>query len=64
MDIKQALCQALVLINPDYGKEFQLFSFAFDFTMAAVLLQKNQEGNEQPIAFMSKTFQGPELAMH
>jgi hypothetical protein len=61
MDIKQALCQAPVLASPNYGKYFQLFSFASNFTMAAVLLQKNSEGKEQPITFMRKAFQGSEL---
>jgi hypothetical protein len=60
-DIKQALCHSPVLISPDYNKDFQLFSFASDFTMVVVLLQKNQEGMEQPIAFMSRAFQGSEL---
>jgi hypothetical protein len=51
-----------ILINPNYGKEFQLFSFTFDFTMVVVLLQKNQQGSEQPIAFMKRHFRGQKLA--
>lgn len=30
--------------------------------MVAMLLQKNQQGSEKPIAFMSKAFQGAKLA--
>lgn len=58
LDIKHAFCHSLVLSSPNYCRDFQLFSFVSDFTMAIVLLQKNIEGMEQPIAFMSKAFQG------
>jgi hypothetical protein len=60
-DIKQALCHSHVLISPNYAKDFQIFYFASDSTMADMLLQKNNDGLEQPIAFMSKTLQGVEL---
>jgi hypothetical protein len=53
--VKHALTQAPVLISPDYTKDFYLFSFASEHTIAAVLLQKNSEGHEQPIAFFSKS---------
>jgi hypothetical protein len=52
--VKRALTQAPILINPDFTKDFYLVSFAFEHTIAAVLLQKNSEGYEQPIAFFSK----------
>jgi hypothetical protein len=42
------------LINPDFTKDFYLSSFASEHTIAAVLLQKNNEGYEQPIAFFNK----------
>ena len=38
-----------------------IFSFASFHTIAAVLLQKNEEGFEQPIAFFSKSLQAAEL---
>jgi hypothetical protein len=44
VQIKRALTEALVLINPDYSKDFLVFSFASFDTIAAVLLQKNEEG--------------------
>jgi hypothetical protein len=53
--VKKALTQAPVLISPDFTKDFYLFSFASEHTIAAVLLQKNGEGYEQPIAFFSKS---------
>jgi hypothetical protein len=49
--VKHELTQAPVLISPDYSKDFYLFSFASENTIAAVLLQKNNEGYEKPIAF-------------
>jgi hypothetical protein len=53
--VKRALTQYLVLISPDYTKDFYLFSFSFEHTIAAVLLQKTSEGHKQPISFFSKS---------
>ena len=52
--IKQAIMEAPTLISPDYNMEFYIFSFASYDTLAAVLLQKNDEGIEHPVAFFSK----------
>jgi hypothetical protein len=59
--ITTAICEAPVLINPDYNKDFQIFSFSFEDTIAGVLLQKNDQGHEQPIAYMSRALQNSEL---
>jgi ribonuclease HI len=59
--IKKALTEAPVLISPDYSKDFLIFSFASCDTVAAVLLQKNEQGREQPIAFYSKALRDAEL---
>ena len=59
--IKDAISRSPVLTSPDYSKEFQIFSFASEDTIAGVLLQKNKEGQEQPIAFMSRALQHSEL---
>jgi hypothetical protein len=53
--INKFIAEAPVLASPNYLKEFLIFSFAFEHTIAAVLLQKNEEGFEQPIAFFSKS---------
>ena len=37
--IKKAIMEAPTLISPDYSKEFHIFSFAFEDTIATVLLQ-------------------------
>jgi ribonuclease HI len=58
--IKKALTEAPVLISPDYSKDFLIFSFASWDTVAAVLLQKNEEGREQPIAFFSRALRDAE----
>ena len=44
--VKLALTQAPVLISPDFSKDFLIFSFVSEHTMAAVFLQKNTEGME------------------
>ena len=53
-EIKQAISEAPVLVNPDFTKYFLVFSYASEHTIATVLLQKNNENMEQPIAFFSK----------
>ena len=55
--IKDAIAKSPVLVSPNYAKEFQFFSFASKETIARVLLQRNDEKQEQPIAFMSKALQ-------
>jgi hypothetical protein len=59
--IKTAICEAPVLISPDYEKDFQIFSFASEDTIVGVLLQKNDQGHDQPIAYMSRALQNSEL---
>ena len=51
-DIKKAIMEAPTLISPDYTKGFYtVFSFASYDTVAAVLLQKDDECLDHPIAF-------------
>jgi hypothetical protein len=59
--IKKALTEAPVLSSPDYSKDFLIFSFASDDSIVAVLLQRNDQGREQPIAFFSKALRDAEL---
>ena len=59
--IKRVISEAPVLASPDYLKEFLIFSFASEHTITAVLLQNNEEGFEQPIAFFSKILRDAEL---
>ena len=52
--VKQVLTKTPVLISPNFSKYFYIFSFASEHTIVVVLLQKNPQGQEQPIAFFSK----------
>ena len=49
------------LRSPYYSKEFHIFSFASEDTLAAVLLQVDEEGTEHPVAIFSKTLRDAEL---
>jgi hypothetical protein len=59
--IKKALTKAPVFINPNYSKDFLIFSFASWDTVAIFLLQKNVEGLEQPISFFSRALRDAEV---
>ena len=53
--------KAPTLISLDYTKIFYIFSFASYDIVAFVLLQKDDEGLDHPIAFFSKTLRDVEL---
>ena len=57
--IKKFISEAPVLTSPDYLKDFLIFSFASEHTIAAVLLQKDDEGFERSIAFLARTLETP-----
>jgi len=59
--IKKVISEAPVLASPYYTKEFLIFSFASEHTIAVVLLQKNEESFEWPITFFSKILRDVEL---
>eukprot|EP00253_Pinus_taeda_P011220 PITA_11220 len=59
--IKKAIMEAPTLIILDYSKEFHIFSFASNDTLAAVLLQADKEGSEHLVAFFSKNLRDAEL---
>ena len=48
-------------MSPDFTKDFSIFSYASEYNIAVVLLQKNDENLEQPIAFFSKMLRDGEL---
>jgi ribonuclease HI len=60
-DIKKAIIESPILISPDYSKTFYIFSFASYDTVAAVLLQKDEEDFDHPVAFFSRTLRDAEL---
>ena len=59
--IKEAIVEAPALVSPDFGKGFFLYTFASDLSYAAILTQKNDDGSEIPISYMSSNLQGAEL---
>ena len=62
--IREAIAEAPALVSPDFKKDFILYTFASDISYAAVLTQKNQQGDEVPISFMSSNLKGAELNYH
>jgi hypothetical protein len=49
------------LINPDYSRNFIIFSFSSQDTIAGVLMQKDVDDYEHPIDFMRKVLRDSEL---
>jgi hypothetical protein len=60
-DIKNAISQAPVLISPDFSRDYIIFSFASQDTIAGVLMQKDDDDYEHPVDFMSKVLRDSEL---
>ena len=60
-NIKKALTEAPILVSPKFSKEFMIFSFASEHTIVGVLLQKNEQNLEQPIAFYNKALRDSTL---
>jgi hypothetical protein len=53
-EIKAALNKYLVLANPYFMKDFILFSFSLEYTIVGILLQKDNQKFEKPIAYFSR----------
>ena len=60
-DINKALIKELVLVSPDFSKYFMIFSFASEHTTTRVLLQKNKQNLENPIALFNRALRDSEL---
>lgn len=60
-DIKTALTKNSVLTSPKFDRDFIIFSFASKHTIAIVLLQKDDQGFDKPIAFFSKALRDAPL---
>ena len=59
--VKTVVAHAPSLKSPDFEKDFILYTFAYDDSLASVLTQKEDGGDEYPISFMSTGLQGAEL---
>ena len=60
-EIKKSLTQTPFLTSPNFYKDFIIFSFASDHAIDVVLLQKDEQGCEKPIAFFSKALRDAPL---
>jgi hypothetical protein len=60
-DIKVALNKAPVPASPNFKKDFILFSFTLEHTIASVFLQKDDPNFEKPIAYYNKTLRDDPL---
>ena len=54
--LKQRFTEEPVLLMPDQSKPFQIKSDASKVATGAVLTQLDLNGDQHPVAFMSKTF--------
>ena len=59
--INTSIAHAPSLKCPNFEKDFILYTFASDDSLAAVLTQKEDGGDEYPISFMRTGLQGTEL---
>ena len=59
--IKESIANSPSLMSPDFLREFILYMFAIDTSYTIVVTQKNQDGDEVPISFMSAWLDGPQL---
>ncbi|KAJ1159544.1 hypothetical protein NDU88_000051 [Pleurodeles waltl] len=53
-ELKQAMCSAPVLKSPCYSKQLYVQTDASELGVGAVLSQLNSEGQDQPVAFISR----------
>jgi hypothetical protein len=61
VEIKNAISSAPVLAKPDFEKDFIIYTNATEEAISAILLQKDDHNNEQPIAYMSQSLSDDEF---
>ena len=57
-DIKTKITHAPSLRSPYFEKDFIIYTFSLDNSLAIVLTQKGELGDKYPIYFMRTRFQG------
>ena len=62
--IKQCIVNATALALPNFDKQFILRTDSSDLGLGAVLAQEDEENNERPIAFASRTLTRTEQSYH
>lgn len=59
--IKTVIVEAPSLLSPNFSKDFILYSFSSDSSLAEILMQKDYNHDEIPISFMRIGLQGEKL---
>lgn len=60
-EFKEEIASTPTLVNPDFSKDFILYSFWDKDSISAILVQHNAEKQEQPVAFYSQGLDDYEL---
>jgi hypothetical protein len=60
-NIKRVITTALVLISPDFQRDFIIYSFSIETVVASILTQRNTKGDKLSISFMRKKLHEYEL---
>jgi len=55
------IAEAPSLFSPNFRKDFILYTFTSDSSLATVLTQKESDHEERPISLMIRGFQGAEI---
>ena len=58
--LQHALTSSLVLLLPDYGKPFTVYTNASNYATSAILEQDDALGRSHPVAYYSKSLQPAE----
>ena len=59
--LKQALCEAPILAHPDTSKPYILYTDASDKAIGAILVQKDDNGLERVVSYLSHKLSGAQL---
>lgn len=59
--LKSQLIQSPVLASPDFSKKFYIQADASNKSIGSVLIQKDEDGFDRPIAYASRNLRGAEL---
>jgi hypothetical protein len=61
VEVKKAISSAPVLAKPNFEKYFIIYTNATEEAISVILLQKDDQNNDQPIAYMSQSLSDDEF---